>query len=107
MSTVSPYQAIADPTRRAILDLLRDQGTCTTGTIATHFTSLSRPAISKHLKVLREADLVKAQERGREWHYTLDPEPLRAISQEWLARYEPFWQTTLETLKHFVESDAE
>lgn len=102
MSMLSPYHAIADPTRRAILDLLRDQGTCTTGAIATHFTTLSRPAISKHLKVLREAELVRAQERGREWHYTLDPEPLRAI-EGWLARYEPFWQTTLETLKHFVE----
>lgn len=102
MSTVSPYHAIADPTRRAILDLLLDQGTCTTGTIATHFATLSRPAISKHLKVLREAELVRAQERGREWHYTLDPEPLRAI-EGWLARYEPFWQRTLETLKHFVE----
>jgi DNA-binding transcriptional ArsR family regulator len=106
MAPVSPYHAIADPTRRAILDLLREQGPCTTGSIATHFTTLSRPAISKHLKVLREAELVQAKACGREWHYTLDAEPLRAV-EGWVARYEPFWQTTLETLKHFVENTRE
>lgn len=55
MSTVSPYHAIADPKRWAILDLLRDQGPCTTGTIAT----LSRPAISKHLQALRTKALCR------------------------------------------------
>ena len=104
MTTISPYSAIADATRRAILDLLRDEGAQTAGGIAARFTTMSRPAISKHLRVLREADLVHAEERGREWHYTLHAAPLRPVYQEWLARYEPFWRDTLHRLKVHVEA---
>ncbi len=104
---VSPYDAIADPTRRAILDLLRDRSDRTAGEIAAQFGGLSRPAVSKHLKVLRAADLVRVEERGREWRYTLHAEPLRPVYEGWLAAYAPFWRDTLDRLKLYVEREAE
>jgi DNA-binding transcriptional ArsR family regulator len=100
---ISPYDAIADPTRRAILDLLRDQESSTAGEIADRFRRLSRPAVSKHLRVLRRAGLVRAQESGREWHYRLEAEPLRTVYESWLAFFEPYWQGTLHRLKEHVE----
>ena len=78
------FQALADPTRRAILEVLR------------------RPAISKHLRILKEADLVKEVKVGRNRLYELHPEPLRDID-EWLAHYRHMWQHQLRNLKRYVE----
>lgn len=95
------YRAIADRTRRAILDRLL-QGPLTVREIARHFP-ISRPAVSRHLRLLRRAKLVEAEPRGRERFYHAAPAPL-AVVDEWLARYRLFWQTRLLALKDFVES---
>jgi DNA-binding transcriptional ArsR family regulator len=97
------FAAVADPTRRAILDLLRQRPSLTAGEIAAQFPHMSRPAISKHLGVLRRAGLVQALERGREWHYRLDPLPLGEIYTDWLARFAPLWETSLKQLKRQAE----
>ena len=100
-----PFAALADPTRRAILDLLRERTTLTAGEIAAQFPKISRAAVSKHLSVLRRARLVKARERGRERHYTLDPRPLAEVYHEWLERFAPMMEESLMELKRRVEGD--
>lgn len=96
------FQALADPTRRAVLDLLR-RGSQPAGAIAQAFP-VSRPAISKHLRLLRRAHLVREHREGRHRVYDLNPEPLRAIDS-WLEQYRSFWQLNLTNLKTFVESE--
>jgi DNA-binding transcriptional ArsR family regulator len=101
--TYSPeatFQALADPTRRAVLDLLR-RGGQPAGEIAGAFP-VSRPAISKHLKLLRRAHLVHEHREGRHRVYRLNPEPLRAVDS-WLDQYRRFWSANLASLKTFVE----
>ena len=95
------FQALADPTRRAVLDLLR-LDTLPAGQIALSFP-VSRPAISKHLRLLRRANLVREHRRGRLRLYRLNPQPLQAVDQ-WLSQYRAFWSTKLVHLKTFVES---
>ena len=95
------FNALADPTRRAVLDLLR-RGTLTAGQIADAFP-ISRPAISKHVRLLRSANLVREQRSGRNRLYRLNPQPLRAVDR-WLAHYRIFWTAKLKDLKTFVES---
>lgn len=105
--TYSPeaaFSALADPTRRAVLDLLR-AGTRPAGEIARAFP-VSRPAISKHLKVLRRAHLVEERREGRHRMYQLNPEPLKAVDS-WLEHYRSFWSASLENLKSFVEAEYE
>ena len=97
------FTAIADPTRRAILDLLRDEPSLTAGQLAQRFPHMSRPAVSKHLALLREARLVQAREEGREWHYTLDPTPLADIYENWLREFAPLWDESLSRLKRRAE----
>src|SRR5438445_13774719 len=100
-STESTFHALADPTRRAVLDLLRAGGQ-PAGQIAQSFP-VSRPAISKHLRLLRRANLVREHRRGRHRFYEINPEPLRAVDQ-WLEPYRIFWNARLARLKAFVES---
>ena len=103
--TYSPeatFGALADPTRRAVLDLLR-RGRQPAGQIANQFP-VSRPAISKHLRLLRRAHLVEEQREGRHRYYQLNPAPLRAVDS-WLNEYRVFWQASLSNLKAFVEAD--
>ena len=97
------FEAIADPTRRGILELLRRQRTLTAGAIAEEFSSISRPAVSRHLRVLRDAGLVSASESGREWHYRLNVKPLREMQERWLAGFAPMWDTSLRRLKRAAE----
>ena len=97
------YRAIADPTRRAILDKLRG-GPVPVNAIAEGFRQ-SRPAVSRHLRVLRSARLVSVRTHGRERHYYLDPAPLKTVAQ-WLEEYRVFWQTNLTALKHHLESES-
>ena len=101
-SPESTFHALADPTRRAVLDLLR-QGSQPAGQIARAFP-ISRPAISKHLRLLRRAHLVQEHRQGRHRLYQLNPAPLRAVDS-WLEQYRVFWQTSLTNLKAFVESE--
>ena len=103
--TYSPeaaFHALADPTRRAVLDLLR-QGVQPAGQIARAFP-VSRPAISKHLRLLRRAHLVHEKREGRHRLYQLNPEPLKAVDS-WLEHYRVFWQANLNNLKAFVEAE--
>jgi len=85
-----------------VLDLLR-QGRQPAGQIARAFT-VSRPAISKHLRLLRRAHLVREQRQGRYRFYQLNPEPLQAVDS-WLERYRVFWRANLASLKAFVEAE--
>ena len=94
------FRAIADPTRRAILDRLR-AGPANAGSLASDFRQ-SRPAISKHLRVLREARLVVHDAVGRERLYTVDPIPLQTVAG-WLEGYRGFWQSSLTRLKRNLE----
>ena len=94
------FRALADPTRRAILSLLR-QGSQPVGSIARDFP-ISRPAISRHLRILREAELVTEIKVGRNRLYELNAEPLKNVD-DWLAHYRHMWQHQLRNLKRFVE----
>src|SRR5580658_1412088 len=98
------FQALADPTRRAVLDMLR-RGSQPAGHIAQAFP-VSRPAISKHLRLLRRAHLVQEHRKGRNRVYQLNPEPLRAVDS-WLEHYRSFWSANLANLKAFVEAEHE
>jgi DNA-binding transcriptional ArsR family regulator len=105
LATYSPestFQALADPTRRAVLDLLR-RGAQPAGQIAEAFP-ISRPAISKHLRQLRKASLVVETRSGRHRVYQLNAQPLKAVNT-WLEQYRQFWQMNLGNLKSFVEKE--
>jgi DNA-binding transcriptional ArsR family regulator len=95
------FHAVADPTRRAILDRLRGGGQAV-NEIAGRF-DVSRPAISKHLRVLYDARLVTEVREGRNRVYRLNPEPLRELDR-WLDDYRRFWSLNLLSLKKHVES---
>ena len=94
------FHAVADPTRRAILDRLRG-GSAPVTEIAAGF-KMSRPAVSKHLRVLREARLVAEKRDGRQRVYELTPGPLLTCAH-WLEGYRHFWQVNLFNLKRHVE----
>ncbi|MBX3387875.1 MAG: winged helix-turn-helix transcriptional regulator [Phycisphaeraceae bacterium] len=96
------FRAIADPTRRNILDRLRT-APMRAGDIADAFP-VSRPAISKHLRILRAARLVRQSRKGRERFYSISPQPLEHIDV-WLAAYRLHWSANLVALKEFVESE--
>ena len=102
MVTVSQdvFRAIADPTRRDILRLLR-AGERSVGEIAVNFEQ-SRPAISKHLRVLRSAGLIVTRERGAARICGLNARPLRTVDT-WLRDYRAFWSESMRSLKRYVE----
>jgi DNA-binding transcriptional ArsR family regulator len=95
------FSALSDPTRRAVLDLLRD-GSLPAGEIAQAFT-VSRPAVSKHLRLLRRARLVNETRSSRHRLYSLNPTPLKAVDT-WLNQYRSFWEASLTSLKSVVEN---
>ena len=99
------FRAIADPTRRQILDLLREDGPLRAGDIATRFETITRIAVSNHLRVLREADLVEMvkSDDARERHYALKADGFTAINA-WLHSYETFWRDKLRDLKRLAEN---
>lgn len=97
----SVFAAISDPTRRAILDRLK-QGGAPVNEIASAF-DVTRPAISKHLRLLREAQLVRERKEGRQRIYELTPQPLREVA-DWAEGYRAFWASNLLALKKHVES---
>jgi len=90
-ANIDVFHAVADPTRRAILDRLQAGGVAV-AELAAGF-AMSRPAVSKHLRVLRDARLVRKDKEGRERVYRLTPGPLRDVSQ-WVESYEGFWPAT-------------
>jgi DNA-binding transcriptional ArsR family regulator len=97
LHVVNAAAAIADPTRRRVLELVRD-AEVPAGEIAAQFP-VSRPAVSRHLRVLREAGLVQERRVGRERLYRADPEPLAEL-REWLDGY---WAGRLDALKRLAE----
>jgi DNA-binding transcriptional ArsR family regulator len=90
------FQAISDPTRREIINLLAAQ-TMNLNAVAENF-SISRPAISKHIKILTECGLVKVKTEGRERYCEAKLETLAKVS-EWANQYKRFWSTKLDALE--------
>lgn len=95
------FQAIADPTRRAILLLLAAQP-LTAGNIATHFDS-ARPTISRHIKVLSECELVKPNQKGREIYYQINPTKMKDIDQ-WLEQFRSIWANRFDQLDQVLQN---
>lgn len=96
------FRAIADPTRREILDLLGHRKH-TVGELAGNIRA-SCPAISKHLRVLRRVGLVVTKSEGTARICRLNAEPLRVV-EDWLCNYQEFWAQSLQNLKLYVKSD--
>jgi len=97
------FRALADPTRRRILDLLAERGTLTVGQLAEQFPDLVASGISKHLMGLRAAGLVIATRQGRQRLYRIDADALAEALAPWLAKYEPYWAAALERLRDLAE----
>jgi DNA-binding transcriptional ArsR family regulator len=89
------FQAIADPTRRAIIALIALQA-MTPNAIAEHFHT-SRQAVSKHLRILTECELVKQEHQGREIYFSLEIEKMKEIDR-WLEQYRKIWETRFDQL---------
>ena len=89
------YQAIADPTRRAIITLIALQA-MTPNAIAENF-NMTRQAVSKHLRILTESELVKQEYKGREIYYSLEIEKMKEIDK-WLAQFKAIWETRFNQL---------
>lgn len=98
------YQALADDTRRTIIEMLA-AGEMNAGSIAAAFP-VSRPAVSRHLKVLRESGLVSVRDDRQQRLYRLEPGPLNEV-QRWAARYGAFWNDRLDRLADRVETGEE
>ncbi|MEW4925781.1 metalloregulator ArsR/SmtB family transcription factor [Algibacter sp. 2305UL17-15] len=95
------FQAISDPTRRAILVLLTSQ-TMTAGAIAENF-DVARPTISKHIQILNECDLVKANQQGREIYYELKIEKMKEIDK-WLEQFRKIWENRFGQLDNLLST---
>jgi len=101
------FRALADPTRRRILDLLAERGTLTVSQLAAEFPALVASGISKHLMGLRAAGLVTATNSGRQRLYRIDGDAFSEALAPWLARYEPYWSAALTRLRDLAESAAD
>lgn len=99
---VLAYAAVAEPVRRQILDVLRDGERCVTDLVDD--LSLGQPSVSKHLAVLREADLVAVRRDGKRRWYRLRPEPLVEIAT-WLEPYRRHWEERLDALERHLEEN--
>ena len=102
--TTNVFLAISDPTRRAVLDLLAT-GSRKAGDIAARFRHLTQPAVSRHLKVLREAGLANVEVNAQQRIYELRPEGLTEL-YEWVAKYQAMWPDTLEALERYLDARA-
>ena len=94
------FQAIADPTRRAIIALIALQA-MTPNAIAENFSS-TRQAVSKHLRILTECELIKQEHQGREIYYSLEVEKMQEIDK-WLAQFRAIWETKFNQLDELLE----
>jgi DNA-binding transcriptional ArsR family regulator len=98
------WKALSDPTRRAILDLLR-QGPRTTTELVDAFPHLTRFGVMKHVDVLRDAGLIMTREEGRQRINSLNVVPIRRIYERWVGRFEELWSSHLLRLKEDVEAE--
>jgi DNA-binding transcriptional ArsR family regulator len=94
------FQAIADPTRRAILLLLATQS-MTAGAIAANFNT-ARPTVSKHLQILTECELLKQQQEGREIHYQLNPKKIKEIA-DFIEPFRKMWEERFNKLETIMK----
>ena len=95
------FQAIADPTRRAIIALIALQA-MTPNALAEHFHT-SRQAVSKHIKILSECELVKQEQQGREIYYSLELEKMKEIDK-WLDQFRKIWETRFNQLDDLLST---
>src|SRR5215831_8185682 len=95
------FQAISDPTRRAILSLIA-VGAMTPNAIATHFDS-SRQTISKHLQILTECQLLKQEQSGREIFYHLNPQKVKEVS-DWAEQFREMWEGRMRHMDKVLKS---
>ncbi len=95
------FQAIADPTRRAIIALIAVQA-LTPNAIAEHFDT-SRQAVSKHLRILQECEIVKKEQEGREIYYELEVEKMKEIDQ-WLEQFRKIWESRFDQLDNVLST---
>lgn len=95
------FQAIADPTRRGIIALIAIQS-MTPNAIAENF-HITRQAVSKHLRILTECELVKQEQQGREIYYSLEIEKMKEIDK-WLEQYRKIWETRFNQLDHILST---
>jgi DNA-binding transcriptional ArsR family regulator len=93
------FQAIADPTRRAILALLATQALTVNG-LADHF-KVSRPAVSKHVKILTECGMVKVQQQGRERYCVAQLKKLNEVT-DWVEKYRQYWEDSFDRLDEYL-----
>ena len=98
------FQAIADPTRRAIIALIAIQA-MTPNAIAEHFDT-SRQAVSKHLRILTECELVQQEQKGREIYYSLEIDKMKEID-EWMEQYRNIWEARFEQLDEVLATMKE
>lgn len=94
------FQAIADPNRRAILSLLARERLSING-VAEHF-AISRPAVSKHIKILAECGLVVVHKQGRDRTCEVRPDKLGEVT-DWIEQYRQLWETRLDRLDNYVK----
>jgi DNA-binding transcriptional ArsR family regulator len=103
LSDRSTFTAIADPTRREVLDLLRERGPLQAGEIAAEFDGTARPGISRHLRVLRECGVVACRNEGKARIYRLNRKPLEDLRDGWLAKFGDAHSERLRALRVRVE----
>ncbi|WP_316747411.1 metalloregulator ArsR/SmtB family transcription factor [Pedobacter gandavensis] len=95
------FQAIADPTRRAILVLVASQS-MTAGAIAANFDT-ARPTVSKHLQILSECELLKQEQNGREIHYHINPEKMKEVA-DYIEPFRKMWEERFNTLENIMKT---
>jgi DNA-binding transcriptional ArsR family regulator len=99
--TTTVFAAVADPTRREMLDLLKE-GPRSAGEIVLEFSEITQPGVSRHLRVLREADLVSVTAKAQKRIYSLKPDGLREL-HEWISKYQRFWNSKLDALEDHLD----
>lgn len=100
------FRALADPTRRALLDALFEQDGQSLRSLTCEF-EMTRVAIAKHLRILEDADLVVTRRSGREKHHYLNVVPIRLVHDRWITKYTEGWAADLSQLKHTLEDTME
>ena len=100
------FRALADPTRRALLDSLFEQDAQTLQSLTEH-RGMTRVGIAKHLSILEEAGLVVSKRRGRERHHYLNPVPIRLVHDRWVSKFTEDWAAGLSDLKRDLETSME
>jgi DNA-binding transcriptional ArsR family regulator len=104
MNSLDPlFSALADPTRRQVVEMLSDGREMTVNQVAQKF-DMSRQAVAKHLAILRDADVIRSEKQGRERVHVLVPGRMTALA-EWVERYSEFWDEKLIGLKKLIEEE--